>query len=100
EAVERLVRLYGRGLIAEGEDLGEVGQALAGNIPATIREVVERSKLAMIANRREEVAAEDLLIAARGMERHLSLLAGKEPEPSANERLGQALGDVVVERLG
>lgn len=99
EAVERLVRLYGRGLVAQGEDLTEVGVALAGNIPATIREVVERSKLAMVANGRDAVTAEDLLIAARGMERHLSLLAGTEPEPSTAERLGNALGDLIAERL-
>jgi transitional endoplasmic reticulum ATPase len=100
EAVERLIRLYGRGLVAQGEDLSEVGAALAGNIPATVREVVERSKLAMVANGRDQVAAEDLLISARGMERHLSLLAGKTPEPTVEERVGQAFGDLIAKRLG
>lgn len=100
EAVERLIRLYGRGLVAQSEDLSEVGLALAGNIPATIREVVERSKLAMVANGRDQVVAEDLLISARGMERHLSLLAGKTPEPSVEERVGAALGDLIAKRVG
>lgn len=100
EAVERLIRLYGRGLVAQGEDLSEVGAALAGNIPATVREVVERSKLAMVANGREVVVSEDLLMAARGMERHLSLLAGKAPEPTVEERVGQAFGDLIAKRLG
>ncbi len=98
-AVERLVRLYGRGLVASGEDLGEVGAALAGNIPATIREVVERSKLAMVANGRDSVAAADLLVAAKGMERHLGLLAEVKPEPSAEHQLGAAFGRIIEERI-
>lgn len=100
EAVERLIRLYGRGLVAQGEDLSEVGLVLAGNIPATVREVVERSKLAMVANGRDQVVAEDLLISARGMERHLSLLAAKAPEQTVEERVGQAFGDLIAKRLG
>jgi transitional endoplasmic reticulum ATPase len=99
-AVERLVRLYGRGLVDPLEDLTEVGQALAGNIPATIREVVERSKLSMVAHGRSAVAAQDLLISARGMQRHLELLQGKKPEPSLEERVGSALGDLIAHRMG
>lgn len=99
-AVERLVRLYGRGLVAEGENLVEVGEALAGNIPATIREVVERSKLAMVANGRDAVVAEDLLVAANGMKRHLSLLAQQQPEPSVEEQVGTALAKLIGKTLG
>ncbi len=50
DSVQRLVNIYARGLLADGENLIAVGEALAGNIPATIREVVERSKLAMMSN--------------------------------------------------
>lgn len=99
EAVERLVRLYARGLVDQDADLSAVGQALAGNIPATIREVVERSKLAMIGNGRDAVAAEDLLVAAKGMERHLSLLAEVKPEPSPEHQLGAAFGRIIEERI-
>lgn len=99
-AVERLVRLYGRGLVGMSEDLREVGDALAGNIPATIREVVERSKLAMVANGRETVTAADLLIAANGMKRHLALLAQQEPEPSVEEQVGTALSKLIGKTLG
>jgi ATP-dependent 26S proteasome regulatory subunit len=74
EAVSRLIRLYGRDMIAADEPLGLVSDELSGNIPATIREVVERSKLAMIAHGREQVTEEDLLIATRGMAHHLELL--------------------------
>ena len=47
-AVERLLRMYGRGLIPADEDLTQVCEMLAGQIPAAIREVVERAKLAQL----------------------------------------------------
>ncbi len=100
EAVQRLIRLYGRGLVAQGEDLTAVGEALAGNIPATIREVVERSKLAMIGAGRDVVAASDLLVAAKGMERHLNLLKDNPPSPTPEHVLGAAFGKIVEERIG
>jgi hypothetical protein len=65
EAVQRLIRLYGRKLVV-AETLDRVGEKLAGNIPATIREVVERAKLGMIYHRREVVTEDDLLAAALG----------------------------------
>ena len=99
DAVQRLVRLYGRGLVDAAEDLSEVGAVLAGNIPATIREVVERSKLAMVANGRDVVVASDLLVSARGMERHLNLLKETPPAPSAEQVLGAAFGKIVEEYM-
>lgn len=99
EAVERLVRLYGRGLVAADEDLTAVGEALAGNIPATIREVVERSKLAMVGAGRDSVTAEDLLLAGKGMERHLSLLQDVKPQLTAQHQLGAAFGRIIEEHM-
>lgn len=99
EAVERLVRLYGRGLVVADEDLTAVGEALAGNIPATIREVVERSKLAMVGAGRDSVTAEDLLLAGKGMERHLSLLQDVKPQPTAQHQLGAAFGRIIEEHM-
>lgn len=100
DAVERLLRLYGRDLIAKNEPLKEVSKYLQGNIPATIREVVERSKLAMVSNGRSKVTEEDLLIAARGMSYHLELLKGEAPEPSLEHRAGAALGDLIAKKSG
>ena len=45
EAAERLMRQYGRGLISADEPLTKAGKELEGNIPAVIREVVEKAKL-------------------------------------------------------
>lgn len=82
EAVVRLLQIYGRGLIEDSKDLLEVGKTLAeeGAIPAMIREVVERSKLAAAGREDGEfkITARELHIAAKGMAQHLSLLKPKQ----------------------
>lgn len=96
EAVGRLLRLYGRDLISADESLIEVGEHLQGNIPATIREVVERSKLGMLSRGDTSLTESDLLIAAKGMAHHLDLLnSGKEDEVSPEEALGKAFVELL-----
>src|SRR5260221_2343831 len=99
-AVVRLVHLYARGLVAEGQDLAPVGERLSGQIPAVIRECVERSKLHALRLSRpgEEVliTAAALLSAADEMEFALGLLKAKRPDErsdieKAADRLSEAL---------
>jgi transitional endoplasmic reticulum ATPase len=76
-SVQKLLRVYARGLIAEDESLELVGVELSGQIPATIREVVERSKLRGISNINGSgliISQQDLLHASREMKAHLALL--------------------------
>lgn len=96
DAVIRLIRQFAKNQISENEDLTEVGKKLAGHIPASIHEVVQRSKLAAISRTGEgaQITAEDLLIVANGMIRHLKLLEpvqedNREPIVKAAEVLGQ-----------
>lgn len=100
KAAEKLVRVYGRNTIAENVDLHEVGVALAGKIPAVIREVVERSKLYVIARTKGQgpfdVIASDLVAAADSMNRQLELLAGK---PEDNRTDMEKLGDILGRRI-
>jgi transitional endoplasmic reticulum ATPase len=99
EAAERLVRLYGRNLIPAEESLVEVGAELAGQIPATIRETVERAKLAMISRDAESLSASDLLISAKTMTRHRELLAeGGKPAPTLEAAAGEALGALIANK--
>lgn len=79
EAVERLVRIYGRGLIAENTDLTEVGKLLSGFTPAVIREAVERSKLAAISRTGADsiVVSQDLVLSAHSMVQQQKLLTPK-----------------------
>jgi len=96
EAVARLLRLYGRDLISSDESLELVGAHLGGQIPATIREVVERSKLAMLSRGDNMLVENDLMIAAKGMTRHLELLNGApEADKSKEVLFAEALGNLM-----
>ena len=95
EAVTKLLGQYTRGLMADGENFEKVAQMLAGHIPATIREVAERSKLAMIYRGADQLIEDDLIVSTHNMQAHLDLLADK-PEPiSDEEALGIAVGKVI-----
>ena len=101
-ACDKLMRHYARGLIHAGSKLPESSKLLAGKIPAVIREVVERSKLAALSRPGFDISAveltdQDLAIAARGMEMHLELLDGRKEKksPTAGERIEAALHDIV-----
>lgn len=100
KAAEKLMRIYGRGEISSTEDLNEAGKELEGQIPATIREVVERSKLYAIRHSHSEeslrITGNDLANAARGMKNHLALLdERKDLTPSIEQQLGDAMNQVV-----
>jgi len=83
KAAERLVKLYSRGLLDEKTDFKKVGAALAGKIPAFIREVTERAKIAAIGRTKGgdikgKVIEQDILDAALAMETHENFLKPKE----------------------
>jgi len=80
---EKLIRVYAKGLVTKDEDLTSAGEELDGQIPAMIREVVERSKLYAINREGSEsftLLASDLIAASRQMRAHMDLLKGKEKE--------------------
>jgi ATPase family associated with various cellular activities (AAA) len=79
DTAQRIIRSYARELLDVDEELGEVGEATAGMIPASIREVVERAKLSMLTEGRLSLSAEDLRVSAIGMKRHMALL---DPKPA------------------
>lgn len=101
-AVERLIRLYGRGLVPANADLSEVGKKMAGNIPAVIRECVERSKLAAIKLCPEGqlvITTEALLDAAASMTNQMDLL-NKAAEPvSQHQKMVKVMGESLVRSL-
>lgn len=101
-AAERLARQYGRGLIAEDEPLTQSREALAGKIPAVIREIVERSKLAALrlTPNDEDLVVDDaaLLFAAEEMAEHIALLTPAEPDTrSETVKAAQVLADAMKE---
>jgi transitional endoplasmic reticulum ATPase len=108
EATEKLIRLYGRGTISADTDVSSAAAILAGNIPAVIREAVERAKLYAVS--RMDVSIEsseqlqltnlDLLGAAKEMDGHLRLM---KPRPDVEllpeHRIGDAMAMVIEGRM-
>jgi transitional endoplasmic reticulum ATPase len=99
-----LVRLYARGRLDQKDDFGVVGEKLKGQIPAVIREVVERSKLAAVGrlNPGEELllGAPDLEFAADEMLNHLRLMMPKpEDTRSDAEKGADTLGKHIITAL-
>jgi transitional endoplasmic reticulum ATPase len=93
EAAVKLARQYGRGLILDDDPLTESAKLLAGKIPAVIREIVERSKLAAIrlTPEGEQLVVNDeaLLFSAQEMEDHVRLLTPR-PEDTRSETVKAA----------
>lgn len=108
-AVKRLITLYSRGLVDLGDDLDQAAELLAGQIPAVVREVVERAKLAAITHampgERLVLFGADLETAARSMLSHLELIKPKTPDErsdveKAGDTLGRHISNGLVAALG
>lgn len=103
EAVQRLVRVYGRGLISDKTNLAEVGTLLAGQTPAVIREVVERSKLASISRTGKassKIEGVDIEVAAKTMVQQQALLAPTpDKEPNVFELLATGIAVKTHEKM-
>lgn len=106
EAAMQLMKLYGRGKIAEDADLTAVGHLMQGKIPAHIREVVERAKLAVINRACKEgknpeeafIVGKDLEIAAKSMLAHLELQKlPHEDKRHWAEKMGHAITALALE---
>lgn len=106
KATERLLRHYGKGVISSNADLKAVSEALKGNIPAVIAEVVKRSKLSAL--KRTPVGTHEIVVdevalreAAYTMETQLRLLEGKPAAVvSPFDLVLDAIGRVVETKLG
>lgn len=103
KAVEKLLRIYGRGLIKKTEDLEKACDQLKGQIPAVIREVVERAKLYAFgrmkdADEKLTLTGSDLYNSAIGMKHHLSLMApAKQEEETPALKMANAMVSFVRE---
>lgn len=104
KAVEKLIRLYGGFAIAPEEDLKEASEILKGQIPAVVRECVERSKLSAIRHCKDEstemkITGGALLEASRTMKMQLDLLAKEKPNLTLNEKLGLTFRELIQETM-
>lgn len=99
-AAQKLLRLYARDRLPADADLTEAGELLAGQIPAVIREAVERAKLYTL-SRSDGISlpvlsGADLSLAAVDMRPHLDMMAAEPPsKETVAERIGNAFIDAV-----
>lgn len=73
----RLVKAYARELLPDDVNLSKLSTMIAGQIPATVREVVERAKISMLMHSRKQLTENDLNTSAFGMIQHMKLLEPK-----------------------
>lgn len=104
EAVEKLIRLYGKESIAADEDLSEASKVLDGTIPAVIAEVVKRAKLYQLQLQVpgtvvEKITGEAVLNAALTIQQQRKLLdeqsKPKVKEPTFAEVMSQAIAPAI-----
>lgn len=100
KAVQKLIRYYAGDLLDASESVDEPSQVLAGQIPAIIREAVERSKLSRIRRRDDKLSTQDILTAAISMDKHIALLESKTTEQTDAEKLAEALEVTTSKRVG
>ena len=96
EAVARLLRAYAGNLLPLGSSVDDASVELSGQIPATIRECVERAKLGMIGRGDVVLNDSDLTTAAQTMKAHLALLNRNTAKETDAEGLARTLRAVVV----
>ena len=93
--VQKLIRMYAGKLLDKDADVSGAGKELSGQIPASIRECVERSKMGMIGRGATKLSNEDLVVAAKTMKNHLALLNRDNKKPSVAETLAASLHEVI-----
>jgi transitional endoplasmic reticulum ATPase len=99
KVVEDIMRRYAGELLSPTEDLAKAASFLSGQVPASIREVVDRAKLAMFMRDAEHVTADDLEVQAFGMKRHLDLLNKPEATETPQEKLWATMSLMVDNAL-
>lgn len=83
EAISRLIKLYGKDVLAPGEDVTEAAEVMAGKIPAVVAEVLKRAKLAQLAREKPgtrvlSITGAALAVSARSIVGQMELLARLE----------------------
>ena len=96
ETVRKLIAFYAGKLLPKGANLDASADELAGQIPASIRECVERAKLGMIGRGDTKLSDHDILISAQTMKNHLDLLNRDQKVKSNAELLSEALRKAVL----
>lgn len=101
DAAIKLVQLFAGATLDSTSNLDRIGDTLVGQVPALIREVVERCRLASVARTRSpkfKINDDDVVNASNAMRTHRDFIMGKTKplEKSFVENIGRhALGAVL-----
>lgn len=95
DAAERLIRKFAGTLLDVDEDLMKPASVLAGHTPASIREAVDRAKLAAIEQRglADYITAEDIHLAAIAVSEEDALEARRHEHDDPDARVAEAIGN-------
>lgn len=90
DAVQKLIRNYAGKYLPVDSDLSQVGETLKDTIPAVIREVCERAKLAALkllptGHRLKMIPVQALEESARTMKMQLELLSSQDRTPKSDD---------------
>lgn len=103
-AVKKLIRMYGRSMVDPNDSFDKSATLLSGQIPAMVRECIERAKLYAISRSDSDegllVTDDDVFAAADGMKAHMELLGEQVVErrdPSFREMLADATIDSMAQ---
>ena len=105
KAAEKLIRNYAAGRIAEQEDLTEAGKVLGGQIPAIIREVVDRSGLQAIARtggKGDDLVCDDIVNTAKAYlksKERLEKVADVDEADTFAKSIGAGLGGPIGDAI-
>lgn len=97
---KRLIVHYAGSLLPKQANLDASAKELSGQIPASIRECVERAKLGMIGRGDSHLTDADILTAAQTMKNHLALLNKDKEVKSTADILADSLKKVVQNGSG
>lgn len=93
-AAAKLVALYAKGRLEDGVNLLNVGEELKGNIPAVVREIVERAKLSALSLSKgtsTTLSEHSLIESARTMRNQIELLKPRGKTLTVGEALAAGL---------
>jgi hypothetical protein len=93
--VARLLKAYAGKLLPDDAVTVKAALELSGQIPASIRECVERAKLSMIGRGSKTLNDNDLVVSAKTMKNHLALLTRDQKVQTNAEKLAESLQAVV-----
>jgi hypothetical protein len=99
EAAARLMAYYAQDTLEAGTNLETAAKLVAGQIPATIREVVERAKLGMVHRNGKKINGDDLAVSAASMKNHNEIYAKATATVPTTDPLAKAVGAVMDDRL-